>query len=115
LAHLRQAAGAGSLAAQFRLGQIYGKGIGVEANVREAEKYYRLCAASATPECQYQLGKLLLESPKPDRVQAVAWLELADAHGSAEAHELAVIEAPKLLPEQSFAVERLRVALEHKR
>ena len=82
LSLIRDAALLGSTEAQFALGSMYERGKGVDVDPDRAKNFYRLCAASGTPMCQLRLGKLLLATPdrkNRDRLQAIAWLELAEA------------------------------------
>ena len=117
LSLMQDAAVLGSKQAQFTLGEMYEKGDGVERDVDRGKRYFRLCAASAVPECQYRLATLLLRSAQrteQDEIQAVAWLELAKDHNLSAASNVADSEAAKLTPEQAGLVARLKAQLERK-
>jgi len=117
LALIRQAAVLGSREAQFMLGGIYEDGKDVEIDLARSERYFRLCAASGTPECQFKLGQLLIRSPQrkeSDWLQGIAWLELAQGHEFGPAKEAVETEVAKLTPEQNQSVTRLRGQLERK-
>ena len=67
----------GSRDAQFMLGGIYEKGTAVDPDQERSKRYYRLCAASAMPEWEFRLGRLLIDSPQrkeADPLQGIAWL-----------------------------------------
>jgi TPR repeat protein len=57
---IRDAASLGSVDAQILLGRKYESGQGVEKDLARSRHYFRLCAATAVPECQYRLARLLL-------------------------------------------------------
>jgi TonB family protein len=117
LSMMQDAAVLGSKQAQLTLGDMYETGNKVESDPDRAKRYFRLCAASGTAECQYRLATLLLRSehlPEQDQIQAVAWLELAKDHEFSAAQALADSEAAKLTPDQRRLVERLKPQLEHK-
>jgi TonB family protein len=116
LSLMRRAARVGDREAQLTLGEIYEKGVGVTTDVHQAERYYRLCAGSGSPDCQLRLGKLLLGLPHPnerDRLQAIAWLEIAGSHKLVAAQEIADSDMAKLTPRQTKQVQQLRRSLEH--
>jgi TPR repeat protein len=117
LALIRQAAVLGSREAQFMLGGIYEDGKDVEIDLARSKRYFRLCAASGTPECQFKLGQLLIRSPQrkeSDWLQGIAWLELAQGHEFGPAKAAVQTEVAKLTPEQNQSVTRLRGQLERK-
>jgi len=114
LATMRRASDLGSDAAQYLLGQRYEKGDEVPRDPLLAEEYFRRCAARGVGLCQYRLGRLLLappDRPERDRVQAVAWLQLAAEQGVPVAQDLAAREASGLTPEQANWVARLKAQL----
>ena len=75
-------------AAQHRLAMLYEYGdAGSPLDNRRAEEHYRICATAGLARCQAGLGRVLV-SDSVKRVEGMAWLELADDGGSAEAHEL---------------------------
>jgi len=78
----------GSIDAQYFMGAAYEQGVdGYPQDADRARQFFRLCATAGQRECQFRLGKLLLERPaRQERAyeQAVAWLDLA----AAQAHLL---------------------------
>jgi TPR repeat protein len=100
---VRNSAVLGERRAQFYLGVAYENGDGVPQSTDRARQYYRLCARRGEAECQTRLARLLLGRPdrqERDYVAAIAWLELADEHGSAEARILLDRERPGLTPKE---------------
>jgi TPR repeat protein len=96
--------------AQVALGEMYRKSTKVARDTNRAKRYFRLCAASGTAECQFQLASLLLRSEQhseQDQIQAVAWLELAESHDFIAARSMDDSEAAKLTPEHVRLVARL--------
>ena len=117
LSLMREAAVLGSVDAQFTLGKMYERGDGVAVDLDRAKRYYRLCAASGTPQCQFQIGRLLLNSPQSseaDRLQGIAWLELAEGHNLALARGVAEPAAAKLSGEEEAQVARFKGQLERR-
>ena len=97
------------------LGAIYEDGRDVEVDIARSKRYFRLCAASGTPECQFKLGLLLIRPPQrkeSDWLLGIAWLELAQGHGFGPAKEVVATEEAKLTPGQSQWVMGLRGQLE---
>ncbi|HXR76615.1 MAG TPA: TonB family protein [Bryobacteraceae bacterium] len=118
LMQIKDAAILGNANAQELLGSKYQFGNGVERDIEKAKRYFRLCAASGTPECQLSLAKLLLSEPdrtEPQFLQGIAWLRLAAGHGSTEAKKLADVEAAHLDEGQKKWVSRLEQQLEQPR
>jgi len=118
LQQIKDAAILGSTNAQALLGSKYQSGDGVERDIERAERYFRLCAASGTPECQLSLAKLLLSAPdRTERqfLQGIAWLRLAAGHGLTEAKKMADVEAAHLDEGQIKWVFRLEKQLEQHR
>jgi TonB family protein len=80
-----------------------------------AKWYFRMCAATAHPACERQLGQLLVTGPgvnPNDFTQGVAWLELAKEHGDAPAAALYRQAAAKLSSLQVDWVRDLKPHLE---
>lgn len=77
--HIRNAASKGLKEALFSLGDIYLKGIGVEANEGEAMRFYRLAADRGYGIAYYELAKL--ESKNGQDEKAKEDLEASKAHG----------------------------------
>jgi TonB family protein len=116
LSLIHEAAVLGSNQAQFTLGDKYTKGDGVDVDIERAKRYFRLCAAAGTPDCQLRLAKLLIDMPEhseQDWLQGVAWLQLAEGHDLAAAKPVAAAETAKLTPQQAQWVVRLKAQLEH--
>lgn len=110
---IRDAATLGSLQAQFYLGSRYAAD-GPEHDPERARSYFRMCAAYGSAQCQFWIGALLLLQPdRQERhyVQAIAWLELADAQGFASARTLLDQERPKLTARQISFIKNLKSVL----
>jgi TonB family protein len=117
LEEMRRAATLGSSQAQFYLGNRYERGRDAPPDLEKARQLFRLCAAQSVDKCRYRLGLLLLNAPgrrERDRVEAVAWLQLAGEQGLAEAKDLAAKETMNLTPAQAKAVNSLRTQLSKK-
>ena len=56
LKYYQQSASQGHITAQFSLGYMYDKGIGVEQNYPEALKYYQQAASQGDITAQFNLG-----------------------------------------------------------
>ncbi len=85
---MREAARFGSIEAQYLLGQAYEHGdsdLGLEQDTASARDYYRLCAAVGLALCQLKLGELSLDRPDLEKLEAIAWLELAADQGESRA------------------------------
>jgi len=111
---IRDASVLGSPAAQFYLGTHYEAGEGVEQDRERAQRSFRLCAAAGQAVCQYRLALLLLHNPgrkEREYVQAVAWLELAEAQGLSPAGALLEKERPNLTASQAAWVADMRQQL----
>jgi TonB family protein len=84
---IASAAFLGSAEAQFSMGDKRER----DGDRTQAKRYFRLCAASAHANCQYRLGRLLVDGPDVnpnDFTQGVAWLELANEKHDREAAAL---------------------------
>ena len=73
--------------AQFKLGQLFQNGIGVEKNTEKALHFYMLAAEQNSLPAEYNLGLLYLkgEGIKPDYKEALKWLREAAFEGNAYA------------------------------
>jgi TonB family protein len=114
---MHAAARLGHRGAQFYLGSIYEKGGPLPANPARARDHFRLCAAQQVGQCQFRLGRLLLEQPnrrERDYVQAIAFLQLAAAANIDGAAALLAAESPKLTPDQVKWAESLNRELSRK-
>ncbi len=115
---LREAATYGSAQAQFYLGLKYETGdANIAADGERARHYFRLCAARGVALCQFHLGRLLMPVPgeaKGDALQAVAWLELAQAGSIVDADPLLVSLRAKLSGDEMGRAEKLKTQLTHR-
>ncbi|MBE3637281.1 caspase family protein [Mangrovicoccus algicola] len=92
-----RAAEAGSPVAQFELGKLYEKGLGVEADPGRALDLYRASAAQEFPDALNDLGYLYFQGGlglRPDRQQALAYFERAadQRHPEAQFNFAALID-----------------------
>jgi TonB family protein len=112
---IRNAAILGSPQAQYFLGASYELGTSVyPRNDESARQFFRLCAAQGQAECQFRLGRSLLnreERRERDYVQAIAWLELAREQGIAPAAPLLDAEQSRITPAQAGSVRELKPRL----
>ncbi|MBL4891834.1 MAG: SEL1-like repeat protein [Rhizobiaceae bacterium] len=93
---LRQAAASGNLSALFEIGRIYTDGNGVERDLTEAAKWYRLAAERGHGPAQYRLGNFFEKGHgmARDIDEAMVWYRLSAKQGNALAmHNLAVVSA----------------------
>jgi TonB family protein len=108
---IADAAVLGSVQAQFFLGLQYEAGTTVPRDPERSRRYFRLCAAAGDPVCQFRLGTSMLERPERrdwEKVQAVAWLELAAGKGLSGARERADRETPSLAAQERSQVATLK-------
>lgn len=102
-------AAAGNAAAQFNLGVMYEKGLGVTQEYAKAHKWYRRAAnqgnaqAQATTGIMYEIGKGVPQ----DYVEAYKWASLAAGQGSENAVKTRDIVAAKMTPVQIAEAKRL--------
>ena len=70
--------------AQFQLGKIFQDADGVEENLAEAEKWYRLAAEQGHAVAQCNLGEIYYKGRgiEPDYEEALRWLHLAAEQGN---------------------------------
>lgn len=107
----------GAYNAQAFIGDASEKGTYGPVDPERAVRAFRLCATTGHSDCQYRLGKLLLEqTPKKERtlIQAFAWLQLSADQGQPDAAALLKQEAPILTPELSARVKQLKPQLQQK-
>ena len=90
----------GNTEAQFSLGDLYEKGIGVQKNEIEATKWYRKAAEQGHADAQERLGSMCYN----DKEEAFKWYREAAKQGHAEAQErlglMYAVEASRY-PEQA--------------
>ena len=87
MAYFKHAAAQGDADAQYSLGHMYDKGLGVVQDYAEAVKLYRLAAAQGLALAQNNLG-VMYENGQGvvrDYAEAVKWYKLAAAQGLAHA------------------------------
>ncbi len=114
---MRSAAKLSSQGAQLFLGIAYEEGQGVPVDLERSKENFRLCAAAGQAQCQYRLGKSLLEHPdRPDRdyAQAIAWLMLASDQQIEDAEKILEQEDQRMTPAQVVAANRLKGQLVHR-
>jgi uncharacterized protein len=98
-------------AAQFDLGQMYRKGLGVTQDHAEAARWYRLAAAQGHVAARYNLGLMYLEGlgVTRDQVRAYMWLDLSGEGGHPDGMEWRDKAAATMTPQQiEEARERVR-------
>jgi TPR repeat protein len=77
----KAAAGAGQAEAQFDLGVLYAKGLGVARDLNEAAAWYRKSAAQGNAEAEFALGQMysLGWGVPRDVADAIRWFDLANS------------------------------------
>jgi localization factor PodJL len=96
IALFRRAAESGLAPAQFRLGNIYEKGVGVSQDRALARTWYERAAAAGNVQAMHNLGVLHAEGAegKPDYAGAVRWFKEAAEYGVRDSqYNLAVLLA----------------------
>ncbi|GGK38781.1 SEL1-like repeat protein [Salinarimonas ramus] len=87
----------GLVPAQYRIGQIYDKGVGVARDPAAAEVWYRRAAESGNVTAMHNLAVLLAEGAvggAPDYTGAIGWFRRAAEHGVRDSqYNLAVLLA----------------------
>jgi TPR repeat protein len=88
--------------AQYRLGVLYEKGIGVPQNLKEALKWKRMAAAQGEARAQNHLGVKYAKGKgvRKNYRNAYMWLCLAAMQGSRQASKNVDILIEKMTPEQ---------------
>lgn len=110
LSNYRMAAEHGVVAAQFRLGQMYQQGLGLDVDVRQAESWYRKSASGGNAAAQYQLGLLFFHhTGVQKRIECTYWLMLAAEQKHVEAQKL-LDEVLLTINEKDLAEACIRVA-----
>ena len=87
LEHFRIAAINGHKGAQYKLGQMYAEGDGVEKNYDDALYWYKKAAERGDDDAQYALGNMYAkgEGVKKDLATAAMWFDKAANQGNADA------------------------------
>ena len=85
LDHLKQMAEEGNAVAQFKLGQHYDNGIGIDQDFSEAMRWYRAAAAQGVVEAHYNIGVLYDQGRGVDQdfSEAMRWYLWAAEKGDA--------------------------------
>jgi hypothetical protein len=84
-----RAAEQGQAEAQYDLGVLYLKGLGVAKNAEEAFRWFRLAADQGQVDAQFEVGLMREKGSgvQKDYTQAQLWLGLAAERGDAEAED----------------------------
>lgn len=106
LALLKESAEKGSAEGQLYLGEWY-----ANEDAKVAAGYFRQCASGGQPACQFRLAELLLASGAEQRVEAVAWLELAAGKGYAVATDLLNSHRPAFTMDERNSASSMRAKL----
>jgi len=85
--YFRNEAQRGDADAQFTLGKMYSKGVGVAQDYKEAVRWYRLAAAQGVPGAQVNLGNMYSKGQgvAQDYAEAVRVYKVAAAQGHPQA------------------------------
>jgi len=88
----------GDAKAQYQLGLMYDRSIGVEGDAGEALKWYRLAAEQSYAKAQYNLGMMYYfgKAVPQDRVMGYQWILLAADRGEQAAKDAATELAKKI-------------------
>jgi localization factor PodJL len=103
---LARAAEGGITPAQFRLGSMYEKGVGVKRNLMEARRLYIAAAAKGHATAMHNAAVLYAEGidGRPDHAAAAEWFQKAAEYGVTDSqYNLAVLYARGLGVERNFA------------
>lgn len=95
LGYLRRAASRGEARAQFLLGEIYAKGLGVRKNIKTALRWYKAATNHGNSKAAYALGRYYIKNYDPKfKWQIVNLLSQAAEKNNVEAiHSLGWIHA----------------------
>lgn len=109
----RQGAENGDALAQYRLGVMYGLGLGVPQDYAEAVKWYRKAAASGEARAQSNLGFMYGtgRGVPQDFIQAYAWYNIASASGEDTARRNRDAVAERMSPSQLEQAQKLSTQL----
>jgi TPR repeat protein len=82
-----QAANEGHAEAQYNLGMLYLKGLGVASNAQEAFRWLRVAAEQGQVDAEYRVGLMREKGvgSRQDYADAQSWFLLAAQHGDSEA------------------------------
>jgi hypothetical protein len=102
----RKAAEQGNADAQYRLGNMFFTGKGVDEDNEEAIKWYRKAAGQGQADAQYQLGEIYYwgQCVDEDYHEAAKWYREAAEQGNAEAQNKLdlMYEEGKISPDDDF-------------
>ncbi len=109
----QRAAGQGDADACFRLGQLYGLGLGCAQSYPLAVRWYREAAGHGHPKAQSNLGFMFGtgRGVPQDFVQAYAWYSLAAAAGEETARRNRDVLARRMSPSQLERAQDLSLEL----
>ncbi len=95
--------------AQYQLGKIYEKGLGVETDLKQAATWYKKAAEHGHHKAQYRIGKFYTQGKGVGKngIKAYAWLYAAAVGNIAEANELMEKIRDRLKPEKLTRAESL--------
>jgi TPR repeat protein len=104
---------AGDASAQFRLGVMYGLGLGAEQDYTRAVDWYRRAAEAGLPAAQANLGFMYGtgRGVPQDFVQAYAWYSLAAAGGDDLGRRNRDLVAARMSPGQVEAGQSLSATI----
>lgn len=83
--HYQRDANNGLAEAQYKLGVMYAKGIGVSQSSFEAEEWLKKAAEQNNKDAQYSLAQFYMERRGYGWLAAIPWLERAAENGSSDA------------------------------
>ena len=99
---MKSAAAQGAFVAQLYLGDI-------EPDPDNAAYYFRLCAGKGQSTCQTRFAQYLLQKPRSQWPEAIAWLRLAAQQNHGEAKKLLAAREPELSDEERRQSSALRL------
>ena len=102
LSETKRLAESGDTGAQFILGFLYFKGLGVPQNYAEAMKWYRKAADQGDDNAQFLLGSMYYLGKGVPRnfIKAYVWSSVASTKGNEKAKEILEILNPTMTPQQ---------------
>ena len=99
----------GNASAQFNLGLMYRKGLGVPQDYKTAVKWYTLAAEQGYADAQYNLGVMYGNGTGviQDNVYAHMWFNIAASSGDEDASENRDIAAKRMTPADISTAQKL--------
>lgn len=99
----------GDSEAQYYLGSMYDRGLGIQQNYAEAAKWYLRAAQRGDADAKNNLGALYINGNgvPQDYVQALMWFLLAATEGSPSAAENRDFTAKQMTPDDLAKAEKL--------